>query len=200
MLVSSLLSTAFCISSQNLNTGTSGGEASTTIAAYTNPSYTQPLEQADQQQLPIGSVLYFGMTTQFPDPNFVLTVEKCFTTPTSDGSGSINVLLIQNGCPVGNEPNINVVENGVSKQVRFSIDSYAFPGYDNVYIFCSAHLCNTALESCSGCSTSRSADDSSTIEQFALGPFGFFDTVNSCSHTALSAAVLVGALLSPFIL
>ncbi|XP_053310485.1 uromodulin-like [Spea bombifrons] len=188
------------MSSQDVSTGTSEGGATTTIAAYVNPSYTQPLPQTEQQQLPVGSTLYFGMSTQFLDPAFVLRVDSCFTTPTSDGSGPIKVQLIKGGCSANQGPYIEVVENGKSKEVRFSIVSFAFKGYDNVYIFCDARLCNAASGSCSGCSASREASDVLPTSQFSLGPFAFQDIENSGSYTAVSLAVLVGSLLSPWIL
>ncbi|CAH2221438.1 Hypothetical predicted protein [Pelobates cultripes] len=196
------LSTVFkpVMSSQNLDTESSSGDSTTTIAAYENPSYTQPILQQNQQELSVGSTLYFGMTTQFPDPVFVLRVETCFSTPTSDGSGQIKVILIQNGCPTNEGPYIEVEENGKSKEVRFSITSYAFPGYNNVFIFCDARLCNTASESCATCGSSRDQSGIPRLTQFSLGPFQFIDTENSCSHIALSVAVLLGSLLTLWIL
>lgn len=84
-------------STSNLNSGGTGGDATTTLAAYVSPSYTEPLQQSQQQELAVGSTLYFGMNTQFPDPAFVLRVEQCFATPTSDGTGSLKIPLIQGG-------------------------------------------------------------------------------------------------------
>uniref|UniRef100_A0A8C5M1C4 ZP domain-containing protein n=1 Tax=Leptobrachium leishanense TaxID=445787 RepID=A0A8C5M1C4_9ANUR len=140
------------MSSQILATGGSGAEAITTIAAYDSSSYTQPIMQTNQEQLTIGSTLYFGMFTLFPDPVFVLRVETCYSTPTSDGSGSIKVMLIQGGCPTSDGPYIKVEENGQSKEVRFSVVMFAFSGYETVYIFCETRLCNTASSSCNGLS------------------------------------------------
>uniref|UniRef100_A0A8C5P9L2 ZP domain-containing protein n=1 Tax=Leptobrachium leishanense TaxID=445787 RepID=A0A8C5P9L2_9ANUR len=181
------------MSSQILATGGSGAEAITTIAAYDSSSYTQPIMQTNQEQLTIGSTLYFGMFTLFPDPVFVLRVETCYSTPTSDGSGSIKVMLIQGGCPTSDGPYIKVEENGQSKEVRFSVVMFAFSGYETVYIFCETRLCNTASSSCNGCLTSR--EDISGLETFSLGPFAYIDAVNSCSHIAFSVAVLLGSLL-----
>lgn len=62
----------------------------------------------------------------------------------------IHMLYIFLGsCATGNGPSIQVVENGVSKEVRFSITSFYFQGYNNVYIFCDARLCMTSSGSCS---------------------------------------------------
>ncbi|KAG8588770.1 hypothetical protein GDO81_006096 [Engystomops pustulosus] len=183
------------MTTQNLNSGGIAGDTGTTLAAYTSPTYTQPMQQTQQQDLPIGSTLYFGMSTQFFDPAFVLRVDQCFATPTVDGTGSIKVTLIQGGCSTSNGPYIQVVENGVSKEVRFSITSFAFQGFDSVYIFCDARLCNNASGSCSKCSSSRDASLDST--QFTLGPFTFLDNTeySSSSRTGFSVTLLFGSLL-----
>ncbi|CAJ0968028.1 unnamed protein product [Ranitomeya imitator] len=169
------------MTSQNLNTGGVEGNAGTTLAAYVNPSYTQPLEQSQQDDLSIGSTLYFGMVTQFPDPAFVLRVDQCFATPTSDGSGAIKVQLIQGGCAVGGGPYTQVVENGISKEVRFSITAFAFQGYTTVYIFCDARLCYTPAGSCSNCSSSREASQESV--RFGLGPFTYQDIIDKSASS-----------------
>ncbi|KAM3936081.1 uromodulin-like [Leptodactylus fuscus] len=182
------------MTTQTLNSGNSGGDGTTTLAAYTSPTYTVPLEQSQQQELPVGSSLYFGMTTQFPDPAFVLRIDQCYATPTSDGSGSIRVQLIQGGCPTGNGPNIQVVENGVSKEVRFSVSSFSFQGYGSVYIFCDARLCNAASGSCSKCASAREVSQDTT--QFSLGPFTVQDIDYSAgSQMGLSGSLLVGSLM-----
>ncbi|XP_077151473.1 uromodulin-like [Ranitomeya variabilis] len=183
------------MTSQNLNTGGVAGDAGTTLAAYVNPSYTQPLQQSQQDDLSIGSTLYFGMMTQFPDPAFVLRVDQCFATPTSDGSGAIKVQLIQGGCAVGDGPYTQVVENGISKEVRFSITAFAFQDYTTVYIFCDARLCYTPAGSCSKCSSSREATQESV--QFGLGPFSFQDILDdsASSQNGLSVTMLLGSLL-----
>ncbi|KAM4795789.1 uromodulin-like [Rhinophrynus dorsalis] len=173
------------MSSADLNTGSTGGNATTTIAAYVNPSYTQPLQQSQQQQLSVGSTLYFGMSTQFPDPAFVLRVEQCFATPTYDPASTNRVQLIERGCTSNQETNIQVVENGMSNEVRFSIASFAFRGYDTVYIFCNARLCQNSSGTCRGCSQSRASID--TTVQLELGPFSFLgDSGYDCKSWLLT--------------
>ncbi|KAM4046209.1 pancreatic secretory granule membrane major glycoprotein GP2-like [Anomaloglossus baeobatrachus] len=183
------------MTTENLDTGGIDGDSGTTLAAYTNPSFTQPLEQSQQQELTIGTTLYFGMITKFPDPDFVLRVDQCFATPTSDGSGAIKVQLIQGGCAVENGPYVEVEENGISKEVRFTMTSFAFQGFTSVYIFCDARLCHTPNNSCSACSSSREA--SQQTMQFGLGPFSYQDTIDysSSNQNGLSVTVLLGSLL-----
>ncbi|XP_075707264.1 uromodulin-like [Rhinoderma darwinii] len=180
---------------ENLNTGGTGVDAGATLAAYVNPTYTNPMQQSQQEDLPIGSTVYFGMTTQFPDPAFVLRVEQCFATPTKDGTGSLKITLIQGGCAIDNGPYIEVVENGKSKEVRFSVTSFAFQGYNTVYIFCNARLCSIASGSCSKCSSSREA--SLETVQFGLGPFTFQENIDysASNQKGLSVTLLFGSLL-----
>ncbi|XP_063813287.1 uromodulin-like [Pseudophryne corroboree] len=190
------------LSTQNLNTGSTAGEAATTLAAYVSPTYTDPLVESQMQNVAVGSTLYFGMSTTFADPAFVLRVEQCFSTPTSDGSGSVKIQLLQGGCSSTSGPSIQVVENGDSKEVRFSVTTFAFRGFSNVYIFCDARLCNTASEKCSSCSSSR--DISEGTAQFTLGPFIFtaldYTDNSAISHGGLSFTLLLGSLLSLWIL
>ncbi|KAM5180706.1 uromodulin-like [Mantella aurantiaca] len=175
------------MTTENLNSGGANGDALTSLAAYSNPSYTVPIQQSEQQSLQIGSTLYFGMTSQFPDPAFVLRVDQCFATPTNDASGSIKLQLIQGGCSIGDESYITVVENGISMEVRFSIIAFSFQNYDTVYIFCDARLCNKASGTCASCATSRDISESSS--RFSLGPFSFVDTLeNSATSNKVSPA------------
>ncbi|MEE6513918.1 hypothetical protein FKM82_021783 [Ascaphus truei] len=183
------------MSTENLTVESSGIEGAATIAAYINPTYTSPLQQEQQDQLTVGSTLYFGMSVQFPDPIFVLRVERCFATPNNDPNDPIQVELIRGGCSIGEGPYVKLDANGEATEVRFSIVSFAFQGHNNVYIFCNARMCNNVTSVCTGCTTSRAAIDGT--KQFSLGPFGFIDNeeANSSSHTALSGAVLWGSLL-----
>ncbi|XP_018419141.1 PREDICTED: uromodulin-like [Nanorana parkeri] len=188
------------LDTQNLDAGGTNGDGLTSLAAYSNPSYTNPMLQSEQQDLQIGSTLYFGMSTQFPDPAFVLRIDQCFATPTSDGSGSIKIQLIQGGCAVNSGPYTEVLENGKSKEVRFSISSFSFRDYNTVYIFCDARLCSQESGKCSSCAGSRDVLEES--KQFSLGPFTFIDPVDNSavSHKGLPFTVLVASLLSAWIL
>ncbi|XP_040193649.1 pancreatic secretory granule membrane major glycoprotein GP2-like [Rana temporaria] len=187
------------VSTQNLNSGGSSSSALTSMAAYTNPSYSVPVQESQQENMPIGSTLYFGMSTQFPDPIFVLRIEQCFATPTPDGSGAIKVQLIQGGCTTG-QVGVQLIGNGNSSEVRFSISSFSFKNYDSVYIFCNARLCNKGSGTCASCGSSR--DVSEDIQQFSLGPFSFVDTEDSSavSHKGLSLTILMASLLTTWIL
>ncbi|XP_078539566.1 uromodulin-like [Lissotriton helveticus] len=132
-----------------LSTGGSG-LASTTIAAYSNPSYTSPIPSG-QEDMSIGSTIYFGMTTEVGDADvFVLRVDTCYATPTQDPNSAIKVSLIENGCPANGDVSIRVVSNGESLQVRFSIAVFAFKSTSTAYIYCSARLCLKASMQCIG--------------------------------------------------
>ncbi|XP_031752739.1 uromodulin isoform X2 [Xenopus tropicalis] len=183
------------MSSASLNTGNSASAASTTIAAYVDPSYTSPLQQDGQEQLQMGSTLYFGVYTNFSDPNVVLRVDTCFASPTPDSTSPIKVMLLDNGCSSDQGQYIQVIDNGKSKEVRFSFVSFAIQGYDSVYIFCVARLCLTSTGTCSGCLNTRATTEGTA--QLGLGPFTFIgDFSSSASCTVMPVAWLVGTMLT----
>ncbi|XP_041439831.1 alpha-tectorin [Xenopus laevis] len=183
------------MSSANLNTGNSASEAKTTIAAYINPSYTEPLQQEEQEQIPMDSTLYFGVSTDFYDPDFVLRVETCFASPINDNASPMKVMLLENGCSTDQGQYINVFDNGKTKEVRFSLVSLAFQGYDTVYIFCGARLCLNSTGTCSGCFKTRATIEDTV--QLGLGPFTFIGgSSSSGSCTVMSVALLVGTMLA----
>ncbi|KAJ1176579.1 hypothetical protein NDU88_001853 [Pleurodeles waltl] len=182
-----------------LSTG-GNGVASTTMAAYSNPSYTTPIPQG-QEDTSIGSTIYFGMTTEFEDADvFVLRVDTCYATPVPDPNSNIRVSIIKDGCPANGDVQIQVVSNGESLQVRFSIEVFIFQSTSSAYIYCSARLCLRATRQCSGCiPSSRSGSvkaDTLSPSTFALGPLYFQDAIGSSSQTAVSWALLGSSLLA----
>ncbi|XP_078538818.1 uromodulin-like [Lissotriton helveticus] len=183
-----------------LSTGGSG-LASTTMAAYSNPSYTSPITSG-QEDMSIGSTIYFGMTTEVGDADvFVLRVDTCYATPTQDPNSAIKVSLIENGCPANGDVSIQVVSNGESLQVRFSISVFIFKSTSSAYIYCSARLCVKASQQCTGCRPNNSSRSdnvgtpSSSI--FGVGPLYFQDLndSSSSSQTAVAWTVLGSSLL-----
>ncbi|OCT94471.1 hypothetical protein XELAEV_18012143mg [Xenopus laevis] len=183
------------MSSANLNTGNSESKAETTIAAYINPSYTEPLQQEDQQQLSMGSTIYFGVSTNFYDSDFVLRVETCFASPTDDSTSPTKVMLLENGCSSDLGQYIQVFDNGKTKEVRFSLVSFAIQGYDTIYIFCGARLCLNSTGTCSGCLKTRAVIEDTV--QLGLGPFSFIgDSSSSGSSTVMSVAFLAASMLA----
>ncbi|XP_069478859.1 uromodulin-like [Ambystoma mexicanum] len=182
-----------------LSTGGTG-TASTIMAAYSNPSYTSPI-QTGGQSMSIGSTIYFGMSTQFADADvFVLRVDTCYATPTEDPNSSTREYLIQNGCPANGNVHTAVVSNGETLEVRFSVESFAFESTSSAYIYCSARLCYKAQGQCAGCQPTSARSENSVLASatFGLGPFYFQDSDVSGSNpqTAVFGCVLGGGLLA----
>jgi hypothetical protein len=52
-------------------------------------------------------------------------------------------------CPNQRDSTINVQENGVSSESRFSVQMFMFAGnYDLVFLHCEVHLCDSLNEEC----------------------------------------------------
>ncbi|XP_069478857.1 pancreatic secretory granule membrane major glycoprotein GP2-like isoform X2 [Ambystoma mexicanum] len=176
------------------------GSAITIMTAYFDSSYTRSIDTV-QQDVTVGSTLYFGIATQFEDAQgFALRAETCFASPTLDQSSPRKVLLISGGCSAPNDVSTTVKANGVSLEVLFSVDMFAFQSYSTFHIFCDVRLCDkTGTEDCTGCTSMRSRDLGPGSGTVGFGPVVItaYDQVSFGSCTGASWVVLVSSLLAP---
>ncbi|XP_020035644.2 pancreatic secretory granule membrane major glycoprotein GP2 [Castor canadensis] len=136
------------VSSLNINVG-GEGEFTVRMALFQDQSYTHPYE-GDNVVLSVESMLYVGAILERGDTSrFNLLLRNCYATPTKDRDDPVKYFIIRNSCPNQRDSTINVQENGVSSESRFSVQMFMFAGnYDLVFLHCEVHLCDSLNEEC----------------------------------------------------
>ena len=64
------------------------------MSLFRNASYTEAYP-AGRVSLPLGSVLYVGVSVDEEDKRFVAVLENCYATHTNDSNGAARYFLIQ---------------------------------------------------------------------------------------------------------
>lgn len=144
------------VSSLNIDVG-GAGEFTVRMALFQDESYTQPYEGAEVA-LQVESMLYVGaMLERGDDSRFKLLLRNCYATPTKDKNDPVKYFIIRDSCPNQHDSTINVEENGVSSESRFSVQMFMFAGnYDLVFLHCEVNLCDSTNEECEpSCSRSQ---------------------------------------------
>lgn len=127
------------------------------MALFQDQSYTHPYE-GSEVLLPVENILYVGALLNRGDTSrFKLLLTNCYATPSEDKNDIVKYFIIRNRCPNRRDSTINVEENGVSSESRFSVQMFMFAGnYDLVFLHCEVYLCDSTTEQCQpSCSTSR---------------------------------------------
>ncbi|XP_078539563.1 uromodulin-like [Lissotriton helveticus] len=147
------------------------GPITATMAAYMSNAFTDPYTV--NTQLTVGTPLYIGISTTFSDADiFSLRADKCIAAP-NNNPGQTGVVLISGGCPVTDEVDVQIIHNGVSLEVMFKIETFAFQDLSAVYMSCDISLCKKTTPDTCGCSSSRSVDPSTvTVRMPAIGISG----------------------------
>lgn len=126
-----------------------------------------------QVSLPVGSPLYVGVTVPYGDPNFVLVLEDCFATHSTNPDDPTRYPFIQNQCPAAGQP-VSVIESGSSLQARFSAVLFLLQDdYRDIFLHCNLSLCDRRSFNCiphCRSRTSRSVSSSASVEPITIGP------------------------------
>merc|ERR1712048_367834 len=93
--------------------------------------------------------------------NFNIQSRTCWVTPDDDKDNPIQYNILMDGCPNQDDAdNINIIENGVSSQSRFSFAAFQFLGDSEdskLFMHCGVHICdaNSAGDCEADCSGRR---------------------------------------------
>ncbi|XP_002711849.3 uromodulin isoform X1 [Oryctolagus cuniculus] len=161
------------VSSLNISVGGTG-MFTVRMALFQNPAYTQPF-QGSSVTLSTDSFLYVGTILDGGDlSRFALVMTNCYATPSSNATDPIKYFMIQDRCPHTRDSTIQVVENGLSPQARFSVQMFRFAGnHDLVYLHCEVYLCDTLSEKCTPTCSGTRVRSGGSIDQsrvLNLGP------------------------------
>ncbi|KAM6939731.1 uromodulin-like [Xenentodon cancila] len=150
----------------------SGTKASASMSLFQDSSYTETYP-GGLVILPVGSPLYVGISVNETDHSFVVVLEDCYASHSSNPEDPMQYTLIQNRCPIDHRQ-VSVVESGSSLQARFSALLFLYQDeYRDIYLHCSLSLCDQRSSRCVPvCRSrmSRSVSSSAAVQPVSIGP------------------------------
>ncbi|KAM4697757.1 uromodulin-like [Rhinophrynus dorsalis] len=140
------------------------------------------------------TVLYVGLSLNDPDSSqYAIVMKNCYATPSASPDDPVKYYIIKNSCPNKQDKTINVAENGVGSQAKFSLQLFTFVGnYSSVHLHCELYLCDNRTSICiPSCSGARSADESTDpTVPISVGPISRGDyPVDGSRISALTVTV-----------
>ncbi|NWI15356.1 TECTA protein, partial [Crypturellus soui] len=169
------------------------GHFNVTMRLYRTPSYLQPYHH-ETAAIAITDTIYvlLKIEGQHQLRYFLLSIEDCWATPTSDPYQDVRHDLIEKGCPHDETVTyLNAI--GESTTAKFSFQMFQFVGYSEVFLHCRVRLClPDSLEPCAKVSQcprhSKSkralADDYNKI--ISYGPIHLLAAPSARAETLLS--------------
>eukprot|EP00063_Salmo_salar_P083144 XP_014057979.1 PREDICTED: uromodulin-like isoform X1 [Salmo salar] len=153
-----------------------GSKASASMSLYHNSNYTEPYPAGQRVTLPLGSALHVGVSVNETETErFVVVLDNCYTTHSSNPDDPMRYFIIQNKCP-SDRTQVRVEESGSSLEARFSVLLFLFQGdYQDVFLHCSLSLCDQRSSSCTPlCSRRRRSSSSSVpLNPVTIGPISW---------------------------
>ncbi|KAE8300871.1 Pancreatic secretory granule membrane major glycoprotein GP2 [Larimichthys crocea] len=125
----------------------SGSEAEATMSLFRNSNYTDTYPSG-QIILPVGSPLYVGVSVEEVDSPFVVVLDDCYATHSSNPDDPTRYYLIQNKCPTDRRQ-VSVTKSGSSLHARFTALLFLLQDeYQDIFLHCSLSLCDQRSSSC----------------------------------------------------
>lgn len=184
-------------SSTNISVGGTG-QFTAYMSLYKDSSYLTPYE-GSEVSLSTKSMLYVGVFVQGGDSSqYVLTMKNCYATPTANPYDAVKYYIVKDSCPNKQDSTISVLENGVSRKGRLSVQVFKFVGnYNLVYVHCAVSLCDVTAGSCSPSCSGIGSRSAAAEESYLLkvGPIVRGDSVvnapsSGCIGPSASFALL----------
>ncbi|XP_053273739.1 deleted in malignant brain tumors 1 protein isoform X2 [Pleuronectes platessa] len=149
-----------------------GSKARASMSLFRTSNFTQPYPSG-LITLPVGSPLHVGVSVLVRDPSFVVVLENCYASDSSNPNDTVRYFFIQNKCPTDRQQ-VEVIESGSSQQACFSALFLLIHGeYSDIYLHCSLSLCDQRSSRCApSCRrrTSRSVSSSAPLKPLTIGP------------------------------
>ncbi|CAB1456741.1 unnamed protein product [Pleuronectes platessa] len=118
-----------------------GSKARASMSLFRTSSFTQPYPSG-LITLPVGSPLHVGVSVLVRDPSFVVVLENCYASDSSNPNDIAQYFFIQN------KKTVEVIESSSSRQACFSALFVLIHGeYSDINLHCS--LCDQRSSRCS---------------------------------------------------
>ncbi|XP_065818076.1 deleted in malignant brain tumors 1 protein-like [Labrus bergylta] len=119
----------------------SGAEPCAVMSLFRNSAFTETFP-AGGVNLPLGSPLYVGVSVTERELRFVVVLEECYASHSSDPHYYQRYSLIQNKCST-DARQVSVIESGMSLRARFSALLFLLEDdYRAIYLHCNISLCD----------------------------------------------------------
>uniref|UniRef100_A0A3Q3FUL4 ZP domain-containing protein n=1 Tax=Labrus bergylta TaxID=56723 RepID=A0A3Q3FUL4_9LABR len=119
----------------------SGAGPSAVMSLFRNSAFTETFP-AGGVNLPLGSPLYVGVSVTERELRFVVVLEECYASHSSDPHYYQRFSLIQNKCST-DARQVSVIESGMSLRARFSALLFLLEDdYRAIYLHCNISLCD----------------------------------------------------------
>ncbi|XP_077131187.1 uromodulin-like [Ranitomeya variabilis] len=181
MMISLNLAVNPIFSSTNITVGGTG-QFTAYMALYQDSSYITPYE-GSQVVLPVKSMMYVGVFVQGGDySQYSLVMKNCYATPSANSDDPLKYYIIKDSCPNKQDSTISVLENGVSRKGRLSLQVFKFVGnYNSFYVHCAVSLCDVTAGSCAPSCSGISSRSATTEQSYMLnvGPIGIKDSLTT---------------------
>ncbi|XP_061321100.1 uromodulin-like isoform X2 [Pezoporus flaviventris] len=132
------------------------GHFNVSMRLYKTPSYLQPYH-LPAVAVPVTGTLYvlLKIEGQHQLKYFLLSVEDCWATPSTDPYQDVQHKLIEKGCPHDETVTyLNIF--GEKTTAKFSFQMFQFVGYPEVFLHCRVQLClPNGPEPCAKCPRHR---------------------------------------------
>ncbi|KAM7009825.1 scavenger receptor cysteine-rich domain-containing protein DMBT1-like [Tautogolabrus adspersus] len=153
----------------------SGAKPRASMSLFRNSTFTEPYP-AGGVNLPLGSPLYVGVSVTERELRFVVVLEECYASHSSNPHYYQQYSLIRNKCPT-DARQVSVIESGRSLQARFSALLFLLDDdYRPIYLHCNISLCDRARFSCvpsCGRRSHRSVSSSEATGRVTIGPIAW---------------------------
>ncbi|XP_075687669.1 uromodulin-like [Rhinoderma darwinii] len=168
------------------------GQFRAQMVLYKDENYVSPYKDYEIT-LSTKATLYVAVTLEGENTfQYVMLMKNCFATPTRNFYDPVKYDIIKNSCPNRRDGTVNVRENGVSTQGRFSVQMFQFVGdYDSVFLHCEARICDTTRDICKpSCSGVRSSFRQSDDNLFVLdyGPINLSNDDSTSDAAGMHAS------------
>ncbi|XP_020514395.3 pancreatic secretory granule membrane major glycoprotein GP2-like [Labrus bergylta] len=153
----------------------SGAGPSAVMSLFRNSAFTETFP-AGGVNLPLGSPLYVGVSVTERELRFVVVLEECYASHSSDPHYYQRFSLIQNKCST-DARQVSVIESGMSLRARFSALLFLLEDdYRAIYLHCNISLCDRERFHCvPSCQRRkyRSVSSSVAMDRVTIGPIAW---------------------------
>nr|XP_020511365.2 deleted in malignant brain tumors 1 protein-like isoform X3 [Labrus bergylta] len=153
----------------------SGAGPSAVMSLFRNSAFTETFP-AGGVNLPLGSPLYVGVSVTERELRFVVVLEECYASHSSDPHYYQRYSLIQNKCST-DARQVSVIESGMSLRARFSALLFLLEDdYRAIYLHCNISLCDRERFCCvPSCQRRKYCSVSSSVamDRVTIGPIAW---------------------------
>lgn len=149
------------------------GEFEVEMSLFTDSAMSTALGEGHEITVP--DPLYAKLEVLDALDQFILKIENCWATPTQDADDVVSYKIIENFEANADEADyLELTQNCENDVGTFWLETFVFPGHEQVFLHCRVNICDSAVEDCSCAETSRRRRRSTTPEAnlVTIGPIG----------------------------